>query len=233
MPAEVTSRWCRPARNRRGPARGRVDVDDREPLRAAAQEGVRDGRARSPGAHEHDVPAGRVVQFAAQRGLEPGGVGVVADGAVGGEEHGVDGAERRGERVDGVEVGQDELLAGVRHVERVEPEVAGPAQDLPDALGGDPPLGEVDGPVDVAQPQFRGLGHVQGRGERGADARAHEPHEVGAGTPHRGGDDRSSAVPASITAWDMAGLSLERLVGLLPCRSVEPALNGLTGTFRE
>ncbi len=92
---------------------------------AQREQGVRDGDARSPGAELDHLAGRRSRQPGPDRGGEAGGVGVVADRAVLAEDDGVDGAEALGRRVEAVEVLDDQLLARVRDVERVEARAAG------------------------------------------------------------------------------------------------------------
>ena len=156
-----------------------VEVDHHEVVGAEGQQRIGDGHPRSPGTELDDLADRLARQPGADRGGEAGGVGVVADRAVVGEDDRVDGAEALGRRVEAVEVLDDELLARVGDVEGVEAEQPGVGEDPADVGRLEAERGDVDGAVDVGQVVGRGLPHVQCRGERRADAGAHQAHEVG------------------------------------------------------
>jgi hypothetical protein len=141
--------------------------------------------ALSPGAEEHDAAEIGAGQARPERALVAAGVGVVADGAgVVSEHDSVDRAEPQRRRIHVVEQVHHRALAREGDVEGVVAERPRPVEDLWQALGHQTQRVEVDGAIDVAHAERRGLRHVHRRGERRQHSRADKADEVG--PPRRG-----------------------------------------------
>jgi hypothetical protein len=158
-----------------------VDVDEDEPVGGAREQRVRDRRARATCAELHHLGRGHAGQAGGERRGEARGVGVVAGGAaVGVEDHGVDRPEPGRPVLEVVEVGEDQPLARVGHVEGVVAEPPRPVQQLAHLFRRETEVVEVEGPVDVVEAVVVGLAHVHRGGQRRADAGADEADQGGA-----------------------------------------------------
>ena len=176
VPKRVTQRRDQPAG---APA---VGVEHVEPLAPEAEQRVGDRRTGAAGADQQRPRQRGARQSAAEALGEAGAVRVVPDRAPVAQHHRVDGAERG--RLVGqlVEVLEHELLARMGDVEPVEAGLAGLLEQVADVGRRDAELVDVEHAVGVGEAEAGGLVLVQRRAQRGADAGADEPDQVGAGS---------------------------------------------------
>ena len=146
-----------------------LDVEDREPPGAQREDRLADGGPRPAGAEQHDVVGARVRQAALERLAEAAGVGVVADVAPVLEHDGVDRAERLRLGRERVELGHDELLAGMGDVEAAQAVRARLAHERADVGRRPLELVEVEQAVLVVDAEQRRLALVERRAQRHAD----------------------------------------------------------------
>jgi hypothetical protein len=166
----------RAANSRRGALD--IEIDDRQMVGAQPQQRVADGRAGTACTDEYHVVGGGDRQALTESECESCGVGVVSDGARAIEDDRVDGAQLGRDVVDVIEMLDDQSLAWMGDVQRVEAEGAGPVEHLADAFGCDAGLGEIDRAIDVVEALRAGLGHMQRGGERRADTGPNEADEI-------------------------------------------------------
>ena len=149
---------------------GAVEIDDRQPLDPGRNERMTDRRARAARAQQNDGAEIGPGQSGPKRGAETTDIGVVTDQPAVSDQHRVDGADRGRAGRDVIEVGQHLLLARMRHIARVEAEIASLVEQDTDVRPGPTDGRQIDRTVEIPQTLVIGLPLVHRRRQGRDDA---------------------------------------------------------------